>query len=121
LSIERIVDAVRTSGADAVHPGYGFLSENARFAAACEAAGIVFVGPPSAVIAQMGSKIGARKLMQNAGVPVVPGETPQDQSDEGIAGAVSRVGFPAMVKASAGGGGKAMRRTDDGAHSVEAI
>jgi acetyl-CoA/propionyl-CoA carboxylase biotin carboxyl carrier protein len=121
LSVTRIVDAVRFTGADAVHPGYGFLSENAEFAAACERAGIVFVGPPSSVIAQMGSKIAARKLMQNAGVPVVPGETPHDQSDNGIVEVLRRVGFPALVKASAGGGGKGMRRIDDPTQSVEAI
>jgi acetyl-CoA carboxylase biotin carboxylase subunit len=121
LSVTRIVDAVRTSGADAVHPGYGFLSENAAFAAACERGGIVFVGPPSSVIAQMGSKISARKLMQTAGVPVVPGETPHDQTDDGIVAVLRRVGFPALVKASAGGGGKGMRRIDDPTQSVEAI
>ncbi len=121
LSADRIVDAARTTGADAIHPGYGFLSENASFAAACEKAGIVFVGPPSAVIAQMGSKIAARRLMQNAGVPVVPGEIPHDQSDAGIAAAIARVGFPALVKASAGGGGKGMRTVDDASQSLEAI
>jgi acetyl/propionyl-CoA carboxylase alpha subunit len=121
LSVTRVIDAARSSGADAIHPGYGFLSENAAFAAECERAGLVFVGPPSGVIAQMGSKIGARKLMQNAGVPVVPGETPHDQSDSGIAAALSRVGFPALVKASAGGGGKGMRRIDEAAQTVEAI
>jgi acetyl-CoA carboxylase biotin carboxylase subunit len=121
LSIARVVEAARTSGADAIHPGYGFLSENASFAAACERAGIVFVGPPSGVIAQMGSKIAARKLMQTAGVPVVPGDTPYDQSDEGIASVVARVGFPALVKASAGGGGKGMKRVDESSQSIEAI
>src|ERR1700722_15414818 len=106
LSIPSIVDAAVTSGADGVHPGYGFLSENAAFAAACEGAGLVFVGPPSSVIARMGSKIEARRLMESAGVPVVPGETPDDQSDEGIGRAIHRVGLPALVKASSGGGGK---------------
>ena len=86
--------AAQASGADAVHPGYGFLSENAAFAAACEAAGLIFVGPPADVIARMGSKIEARRLMQQAGVPVVPGETPADQSDAGIAQAIERVGLP---------------------------
>src|SRR5262245_18331637 len=76
LSIPRILEAARATGADAVHPGYGFLSENAAFAAACEQAGIVFIGPPAGVIARMGSKIEARRLMESAGVPVVPGETP---------------------------------------------
>ena len=121
LSVTRLLDAVRTSGADAVHPGYGFLSENAAFAAACEKAGIVFVGPPSRVIAQMGSKIAARRLMQNAGVPVVPGETPLDQSDGGVQRVVERVGLPALVKASAGGGGKGMRRVDSAADIPAAI
>ncbi len=121
LSTARILDAVRASAADAVHPGYGFLSENADFAAACERAGITFVGPPSAVIARMGSKIAARELMQAAGVPVVPGETPAEQTDDGVSAALARVGLPALVKASAGGGGKGMRRVDDGRQAVEAI
>jgi len=109
LSIPKIVDAARSSGADAVHPGYGFLSENAAFAGACADAGLVFVGPPAAAIASMGSKIEARRIAAAAGVPVVPGETPADQSDEGLRAAVARIGLPALVKASAGGGGKGMR------------
>lgn len=115
LAISKIIDAAQLAGADAVHPGYGFLSENAAFAARCEEAGLIFVGPPSTVIARMGSKIEARQTMQNAGVPVVPGETPEDQSDTGIARAVERVGFPAMLKAASGGGGKGMRRLTEGA------
>src|SRR6267154_1316590 len=91
LSTTRILEAVRPSGADAVHPGYGFLSENASFAAACEKAGIVYVGPPSTVIAQMGTKIAARRLMEIAGVPVVPGDVPHDQSDAGVRRAIERV------------------------------
>ncbi|HEY7444701.1 MAG TPA: biotin carboxylase N-terminal domain-containing protein [Vicinamibacterales bacterium] len=110
LSIPDILRAVKESGADAVHPGYGFLSENAAFAAACEAARVVFVGPPSDVIASMGSKIEARRVMQAAGVPVVPGEIPDDQSDAGLVRSVERVGLPVLIKASAGGGGKGMRR-----------
>jgi acetyl/propionyl-CoA carboxylase alpha subunit len=110
LSIPSVIDAARSTKADAIHPGYGFLSENAAFASACEDAGIIFVGPPSGVIAQMGSKIAARRLMQAAGVPVVPGEMPEDQSEPGVRAAVERVGFPALVKASAGGGGKGMRQ-----------
>jgi 3-methylcrotonyl-CoA carboxylase alpha subunit len=110
LSVERIVEAARTSGADAIHPGYGFLSENPALAAACEQNGIVFVGPPSQVIATMGSKIAARRLMHEAGVPMVPGDTPHDQTDEGVRRAAERVGLPVLVKASAGGGGKGMRR-----------
>jgi acetyl-CoA carboxylase biotin carboxylase subunit len=121
LSIPRILEAAKTSGADAVHPGYGFLSENAAFAAACEEAGLVFVGPPAAIIARMGSKIEARRVMQAAGVPVVPGETPEDQSDEGVRRAVERVGLPALIKASAGGGGKGMRRVHTADEIADAI
>ena len=109
LAIPRLIDAACRTGADAVHPGYGFLSENASFAEACTQAGLVFVGPPPAVIAQMGSKIDARRLVAAAGVPVVPGGTPEDQSDPGLRQAVDDVGLPALIKASAGGGGKGMR------------
>ena len=109
LSVPKLLDAARSSGADAIHPGYGFLSENAAFAGACAGAGLTFVGPPADVIAQMGSKINARRLVTAAGVPVVPGETPDDQSDRGIRQAIDRIGLPALIKASAGGGGKGMR------------
>jgi 3-methylcrotonyl-CoA carboxylase alpha subunit len=121
LSIPAIIRAARTLNADAIHPGYGFLSENAAFASACEAAGIVFVGPPAEVIGRMGSKIAARRLMQEAGVPIVPGETPDDQSDAGLVRAIDRVGLPALVKASAGGGGKGMRRILDASEALDAI
>ena len=121
LSTTRILEAIRTSEADAVHPGYGFLSENAAFAAACEKAGVVFVGPPSSVIAQMGSKIAARRLMQMAGVPAVPGDVPHDQSDDGIRRAVERAGVPALIKASAGGGGRGISRVDHVDGALEAI
>jgi 3-methylcrotonyl-CoA carboxylase alpha subunit len=121
LSIAKLLDAARASGADAVHPGYGFLSENAAFANACAAAGLIFVGPPGGVIAQMGSKINARRLVSAAGVPVVPGETPDDQSDRGIREAIGRIGVPALIKASAGGGGKGMRHITDAAEIDEAI
>jgi acetyl/propionyl-CoA carboxylase alpha subunit len=114
LSISRIIDAARASGADAIHPGYGFLSESAEFAGACVDAGLVFVGPPPSVIDRMGSKIRARELATSAGVPVVPGMTPVDQSDSGILAALEAVGLPAFVKASAGGGGKGMRRITSG-------
>jgi 3-methylcrotonyl-CoA carboxylase alpha subunit len=120
LATAAILDAARSSGADAIHPGYGFLSENAAFAAACEAADIIFVGPPSAVIAQMGSKIDARRLMQTAGVPIVPGEAPSDQSDAGLRRAVDGVGLPALIKASAGGGGKGMRLVREAADVLPA-
>jgi len=121
LAIPKLVAAAQTAGADAVHPGYGFLAESAAFAAACEQAGLIFVGPPSDVIARMGSKIEARRLMTSAGVPVVPGETSDDQSDHGLEKALARLGFPAVVKASAGGGGKGMREVRDWAEAVEAI
>ncbi len=109
LSIPALIDAAKTTRADALHPGYGFLSENADFAQACESAGVVFVGPPASVIRKMGSKIGAREMMRAAGVPIVPGETPSAQTDAAITDAVMRVGFPALLKASAGGGGRGMR------------
>jgi acetyl-CoA carboxylase biotin carboxylase subunit len=113
LSIRKILAAARSSGADAIHPGYGFLSENAAFAAACGSAGLIFVGPPADAIAKMGSKIEARRIAAAAGVPVVPGETPADQSDAGIRTAIDRIGLPALIKASAGGGGKGMRTVRD--------
>src|SRR5262249_4068607 len=103
------IAAATSAGADAIHPGYGFLSENARFATACADAGVIFVGPPPAAIAKMGSKIQARRIARDAGVPVVPGETPGDQSDAGVRTAVERIGLPALIEASAGGGGKGMR------------
>ena len=121
LNIGAVIDAARQSGADAIHPGYGFLSERAAFAAACADAGLIFVGPPADVIDRMGSKIGARALMEKAGVPVVPGRTPADQSDAGITAAANAIGFPVLVKASAGGGGKGMRAAHDGASLAEAI
>jgi acetyl-CoA carboxylase biotin carboxylase subunit len=121
LKIPSILDAATRSGADAVHPGYGFLSERAALAEACAAAGLVFVGPPAGAIERMGSKIGARALMERAGVPVVPGRTPQDQSDAGIAAAARDIGFPVLIKASAGGGGKGMRSAADRDALKEAV
>ncbi|MCY4659550.1 MAG: ATP-grasp domain-containing protein [Acidobacteria bacterium] len=115
LSIPRLIDAARASGADAVHPGYGFLSENADFATACAEAGLTFVGPSPEVIARFGSKIEARRAAREAGVPLVPGAEPADQSPVAIAAAVRTTGLPALLKPSAGGGGKGMRvlRDDD--------
>jgi acetyl-CoA carboxylase biotin carboxylase subunit len=113
LDIDALIGAARRSGADAVHPGYGFLSERAAFARAVEGAGLTFIGPPADAIERMGSKIGARALMERAGVPIVPGETPPDQGDRGIADAAARIGFPILVKASAGGGGRGMRVVRD--------
>ena len=109
LNVDRLIAAARETGAEAVHPGYGFLSERARFARACEAAGLIFVGPPAATLERMGSKTGARSLMQKAGVPVVPGETPTEQSDEAIRAAVMRVGLPVLLKPASGGGGIGMK------------
>jgi acetyl-CoA carboxylase biotin carboxylase subunit len=121
LSIQAIIDAAGTTSAGAIHPGYGFLSENAAFAAACERAGLVFIGPPATVIERMGSKVAARDLMASAGVPVVPGITATDQSDAGIVTAASQLGFPVLVKASAGGGGKGMRAVSGQASAPELI
>jgi acetyl-CoA carboxylase biotin carboxylase subunit len=109
LSVDALIAAAHSSGADALHPGYGFLSERAALARACAAAGIVFVGPPADAIERMGSKIGARALMAEAGVPVVPGGTPANQTGEGLLAAATALGFPVLLKASAGGGGKGMR------------
>ena len=121
LNIPAVVNAARSAQVDAVHPGYGFLSERAAFARACEAAGLTFVGPPANVIEQMGSKIAARALMQQAGVPVVPGETPRDQSDAGVAAAARTIGYPVLIKASAGGGGKGMRAVRSDRDAADAI
>jgi len=116
LVIEKILDVAKRSGAEAIHPGYGFLAENAAFAAACERAGIVFIGPPASAIDAMGSKTAARELMQKAGVPIVPGTT-EPVADVRAARKVIRdtIGFPVAVKAAGGGGGKGFRvaLTDD--------
>ncbi|MPZ20023.1 MAG: ATP-grasp domain-containing protein [Luteitalea sp.] len=109
LAVPRIIAAAQQVGADAVHPGYGFLSENPALAAACHEAGLLFVGPPAEVMARMASKIHARRLMTEAGIPVVPGVEPDDQSDGALRSAVLRVGLPTLIKASAGGGGRGMR------------
>src|SRR6059058_3058724 len=109
LSIERVLDAAVRTGAQAVHPGYGFLSENVEFARACEKAGIVFIGPPVAAIEAMGDKIRAKQTVAAAGVPVVPGRTEPGMDDDAVAAAAIEVGFPALLKPSAGGGGKGMR------------
>ncbi|MDO9285461.1 MAG: acetyl-CoA carboxylase biotin carboxylase subunit [Aquabacterium sp.] len=112
LNIPAIIDAARRSGADAVHPGYGFLAENAAFAAACAEAGLVFIGPPAAAITAMGDKAGAKALMAAAGVPVIPGYQGEDQSAERLAKEAAAIGWPVMIKATAGGGGRGMRRVD---------
>jgi len=121
LNIDRILEAAHVSGADAIHPGYGFLSENEAFATACGKAGIVFIGPPAAAIAAMGNKAAAKRRMIDAGVPCVPGYQGSDQSDAGLEVEARRIGLPVMVKAAAGGGGRGMRLVERGADLVEAI
>jgi geranyl-CoA carboxylase alpha subunit len=121
LSIERILEAAHTSGADAIHPGYGFLSENEHFAEACAKAGLVFIGPPAAAIAAMGNKAAAKRRMIDAGVPCVPGYQDVDQSDACLEQAALEIGLPVMVKAAAGGGGRGMRLVERETELLEAI
>jgi len=109
LNIQRLIEAARRTGAEAVHPGYGFLSENAEFATACAEAGLVFVGPTADMMTAMGSKSGSKALMEKAGVPLVPGYHGEAQDEAVLAKEADRVGFPVLVKASAGGGGRGMR------------
>jgi len=109
LNIARLIEVAHQSGAEAVHPGYGFLSENAEFAQACVDAGLVFVGPTAAMMTAMGSKSGSKMLMEKAGVPLVPGYHGEAQDEAVLAKAAGKVGFPVLVKASAGGGGRGMR------------
>jgi 3-methylcrotonyl-CoA carboxylase alpha subunit len=106
---DRILDVARRSGSQAIHPGYGFLSENEDFAAACEKAGIAFVGPPAGAIRAMGSKSAAKAIMEVAGVPLVPGYHGEEQDPKYLQGQADRIGYPVLIKASAGGGGKGMR------------
>lgn len=112
LNMERILAAARRTGAQAIHPGYGFLSENEAFAEACAQAGIVFIGPPPAAIRAMGSKAAAKELMRKAGVPLTPGYDGTNQEPEFLQRQADAIGYPVMIKANAGGGGKGMRRVD---------
>ncbi|MEZ5812208.1 MAG: acetyl-CoA carboxylase biotin carboxylase subunit [Rhizobiaceae bacterium] len=121
MDIGRIIEAARATGAAAVHPGYGFLSENAAFAEACATAGLIFIGPPADAIALMGNKAEAKRLMISAGVPCVPGYEGEDQSDGALTEAAEKIGFPLMVKATAGGGGRGMRLVADAASLPEAL
>jgi len=120
LSMEAILATAKRSGAEAIHPGYGFLAENAEFARRCEAAGVVFIGPPSQAIRAMGSKTSARRLATAAGVPVVPGAT-EDLSDAEVEARALEIGLPVVIKAAGGGGGKGMRVVQDPAGLASAI
>ena len=113
LDIDAILAAARQVGADAIHPGYGFLSENAAFVKRCETAGFIFVGPSAKAVERMGSKIESKRIAEAAGVPTVPGYHGNDQSEATLAREAGRIGFPVLIKASAGGGGRGMRRVDD--------
>jgi geranyl-CoA carboxylase alpha subunit len=115
LKIEAIIEAAKASGADAIHPGYGFLAENEDFAQACRDAGLVFIGPSPQAIKAMGNKAGAKEIMQAAGVPCVPGYQGADQSDAVMLAEAGKIGFPVMIKAVAGGGGRGMRLVADAA------
>ncbi len=121
LSIERVLEAAAASGAQAVHPGYGFLSENAGFARACADAGLAFVGPPPSAVEIMGDKIRAKQAVVAVGIPVVPGRTERGMSDDDLLAAAEQVGYPVLVKPSAGGGGKGMRMVEDPAGLAEAL
>jgi geranyl-CoA carboxylase alpha subunit len=121
LRIDAIIEAAKASGADAVHPGYGFLAENADFAKACRDAGLAFIGPSPEAIHAMGNKAGAKDIMQKAGVPCVPGYQGEDQSDATMLTAAKRIGFPVMIKAVAGGGGRGMRLVPNDAAFPDAL
>jgi 3-methylcrotonyl-CoA carboxylase alpha subunit len=121
LSIAAVIDAAHRTGAEAVHPGYGFLSENADFALACAEAGVAFVGPPPRAIRAMGSKSEAKAIMGRAGVPLVPGYHGDEQAAATLRRAADRIGYPALIKAVAGGGGKGMRRVDRPEDFAEAL
>jgi 3-methylcrotonyl-CoA carboxylase alpha subunit len=121
LVADRIIAAARQTGAEAIHPGYGFLSENAGFAEACARAGLVFIGPPPAAIRAMGSKSEAKKIMERAKVPLVPGYHGDDQSPALLAKEAARIGFPVLIKASAGGGGKGMRVVESAGKFADAL
>jgi geranyl-CoA carboxylase alpha subunit len=121
LDIGRLIDAARRSGAQAVHPGYGFLSESAAFAAACADAGLVFIGPSPQAIADMGDKARAKQIMAGCGVPCIPGYDGAEQDEATFTREAARIGWPLMVKAIAGGGGKGMRRVDAPAQLPEAL
>ena len=113
LAINRIIDIARKAGAEAIHPGYGFLSENSTFAEACREAGVVFIGPPTEALRSMGLKDNAKRLMERAGIPVVPGYHGERTDADFLHERAREIGYPVLIKASAGGGGRGMRRVDD--------
>ena len=121
LNMDRVLQAAKESGAGAVHPGYGFLSENADFARACADQGLIFIGPPAGVIDLMGNKAAAKRRMIKASVPCVPGYEDKDQSDGALMAAAEKIGYPVMVKAAAGGGGRGMRLVDEVAGLADAL
>ncbi|UZG44956.1 acetyl-CoA carboxylase biotin carboxylase subunit [Caldimonas thermodepolymerans] len=121
LNIPAIIEAARRTGADAAHPGYGFLAENEDFAQACRDAGLVFIGPSPQAIVAMGNKAGAKQLMMQAGVPCIPGYQGEDQSDARLHEEARRIGYPVMIKATAGGGGRGMRLVSDDAQFLDAL
>lgn len=121
LQIDKLIAAAKASGAQAIHPGYGFLSENAGFARAIEAAGLIFLGPPASAIDAMGSKSAAKALMETAGVPLVPGYHGEAQDLETFRSAAERIGYPVLLKATAGGGGKGMKVVEDVSQLAEAL
>ena len=121
LKGDRLIEVALATGAQAIHPGYGFLSENPDFVEAVEAAGLTFIGPSAPAIRAMGLKDAAKKLMEEAGVPVVPGYHGDNQDPEHLAGAADTIGYPVLIKAVAGGGGKGMRRVDNPAEFTAAL
>lgn len=121
LDIDTIIDVAKQSGAEAIHPGYGFLSENADFAEACEQADIVFIGPPPSAMRLMGSKIAAKRLAQSVGAPIIPGYNGESQEEAVLRKEAERIGFPLLIKASAGGGGKGMREVHTASDFLEQL
>ena len=121
LVAEKILDAAKRTGAQAIHPGYGFLSENEEFAEACAAAGVVFIGPPASAIRAMGSKSAAKALMEKAAVPLTPGYHGDNQEPEFLKQQADAIGYPVLIKAAAGGGGKGMRLVDKGEDFIAAL
>ena len=121
LAMDKIIDAAKRSGADAVHPGYGFLAENADFARACDKAGLVFIGPSAQSIRRMGSKLEARETMRKSGVPIIPGGDGTVTNVDDAAATANKIGFPIMIKAAAGGGGKGLRRVTNKKEIKKAI